>query len=138
MLWQTHILTSALLAYRLGADIPSGVVASVFGAVFPDWIERAGRLRLLKHRGLSHSVILWLCIFSGLLTYFSSISQIRWFALGVLLHLAEDSLTITGVPFLWGKRKIALRLIRTGGLSEVIFLALFVLVMFLTRGLLTE
>jgi membrane-bound metal-dependent hydrolase YbcI (DUF457 family) len=133
MLWQTHILTSALLAYRLGADIPFGVVASAFGSVFPDWIERAGRLRLLRHRGLSHSVVLWLCVCSGLPAYFSSVPQIRWFALGVLLHLAEDSLTMTGVPLFWGKRRIALRLIRTGGPSEALFLVLFVLVALLSR-----
>jgi len=135
MLWQTHILTSALLAHKLGADMPFGVVASAFGGVFPDWIERVGRLRVLRHRGLSHSLILWLCVCSGLIVFLSTVPHARWFASGVLLHLAEDVLTMTGVPLLLERKRIALRLIRTGGPSEALFLVLFVLGVFLIRGL---
>jgi len=124
MIWATHILSAAFLAERLGADLPS-IAACAAGGVLPDWIETIGRIRILRHRGLSHSVLLWSFLCSALMAFFPALLWMRYFTLGVFLHLAEDSLTMTGVP-VFLKRRIAFRLVRTGGLSELLFVLAFV------------
>jgi membrane-bound metal-dependent hydrolase YbcI (DUF457 family) len=100
---------------------------------FPDKIERLG----LKHRGISHSVIVyallgwmyfwWSTIFNQ---YFDWISYIGYgFVCGCLGHILADMFSKNGVSILGAKFNF--KLYSTGKVSEQIFLFGFVLLNFL-------
>ena len=88
---------------------------------------------LLSHRGASHSLVLWalLTMLGMYIAGPAGLAPLAWAAsLGYGLHLAADSLTKAGVPWLWPLRRQsfgfppvrALR-IHTGGLAENLLVA---------------
>ena len=134
MKWITHQLISAGSAVVLGMPMP-GVLAAWGGAIAPDLLDQKraalGRRRQQVfnriHRGSSHWfgwwLALWLVGVSGFLPYVAGLvaAGLGW---GALTHVALDACTPMGIPVLpWSRQgKFSLRLCRTGGLGEYIFL----------------
>ncbi len=117
MLWISHVSTALFMSNLLGAKDLLSLSLSCLGSIFPDRIEFLGSRRILKHRQISHSIVVWIFLFLE----FSDLSEkIKWFFFGVFVHLFEDLLTKRGIP-LFLKKRIAIKLVRTGGISEFIF-----------------
>ncbi len=128
----THLASGALLAsaaaLAAGAELsPAGLAAAaavpaasaaVVGAVFPDADFHPPLRSLLGHRTLLHWFPLYAALFfAGLL---AGPLWLPWFALGGLLHLGLDALTVSGVPGWrnpWG-RCVGPRLVTTGSLTD--------------------
>ncbi|AEH45820.1 metal-dependent phosphohydrolase HD sub domain protein [Thermodesulfatator indicus DSM 15286] len=143
MTGKSHILFAGTLAWALGYSPPE--VACIAGAaVIPDRIERIGPIRILKHRGISHDLILWLFLLFLVVLLenknvipifflnewkillpteygFNSLSPHALF-LGPVFHLFADALTPMGISLAgW---KIRFPLCRTGHPSEFALVAL--------------
>lgn len=153
MKWKNHAIVAGSFLYALGLE-PGAIALGTASAVLPDRIETpfgpAG-LRLLKHRGLSHEVMLWLiaCVAlllwnpiipgdwaAELLRYGPSLFQAPgnerafdlplWaIPLGGVLHLLLGDLLTPGGVTIWGE-KFSLNLFRTGTWSEYFWTGLFV------------
>jgi len=139
--------------YALGLE-PGAIVLGTASAVLPDRIETpfgSGGPRLLKHRGWSHEVMLWLFLCVALLARGPIISA-NWLAdllragssafqgrgnpgaldfplwaipLGAMLHLLlGDLLTPRGVTIL--RKKFSLSLFKTGTWREYVWTGGFV------------
>lgn len=110
----------------------------------PDLVEfGGGRLLFHKHRGMSHHPLLWIGILLAMLSlmfhpaiiqaseYLASIGAKPFWvlapAMGALMHLVEDSLSLGGIP-IWGNKKIAFKLYRTRTWAEAVVVAMFVIV----------
>ena len=98
-------------------------------AGLPDRIETLGRIRVLKHRGWSHDLVLWggACVAAFYLSTAGAIPDhifVRSWVIPLpgLLHLLGDVLTPSGIHFL-GLR-IRIPLFKTGSAGEVIFVGL--------------
>jgi len=142
MLWLSHVAVSCTVAYRFfeAKDVFSLVAVGV-GSILPDWIETAGRTRILKHRGISHAAWFWTLVFlfwweclqKGIVSLsYAGVQQIafytRFLVVGIFLHLLEDALTITGIPVApFRPERLALRLFATGSRGEAVFVLLVVL-----------
>ncbi len=118
-----------------------------FGAILPDidspksYVNRKylfgigkGIAAFSKHRGFFHSIfgLLIFFVLSLIIVYFLKTSFIFSIALilGYFLHLAADSLNVSGVKWLWKSKKLHLKWkISTGTFSEQLF---FVFLLFLT------
>ncbi|MDY0041422.1 MAG: hypothetical protein RBS57_14015, partial [Desulforhabdus sp.] len=132
MKWKNHTIVVGSFLYVLGLE-PGAIALGTASAVLPDRIEAPfGQkgIRLLKHRGWSHEVTLWLLLFLVLL-FWNPIISVNWPAellragssifqgrgypgalylplwaipLGALLHLLlGDLLTPDGVT-IWRKK----------------------------------
>ncbi len=125
MTWLTHIAGGFFL-YRLfqGEIEPVTMGFCLFGSIFPDWMEGPPGRRWLKHRGLSHSILLWLAV--ALLVPFLMPERflilVKYFLLGVTSHLLLDSLTVYGIP-LFRERTVGFRIVKTGRTSEIVVFA---------------
>ena len=134
MTWEGHLISTLALTYAVTKNIPFSIAISSFSHL-PDLIEfNAGRLVFRKHRGVSHSPFLWICILLAMLPLtrhpmvtdsarlLASIgAEPYWIlfpAIGAFMHLAEDALSFSGIP-LWKGKKIALRFYKTGTITEV-------------------
>lgn len=114
----THILLGAAVALPIAASLSPVVAAGavwlgMVGGGYPDWIDLRSDFKYrLKHRGVSHSLILGAALAIGLylalqiiVRQFDAISlsedAVRSltlaFALGFLSHLLADACTIAGV-----------------------------------------
>lgn len=128
MTWATHTFFAFASANILGLP----VFPAVLGSTAPDWSEDF--LGIKEHRGITHYVVLW--VFAGVVAFFvwlwlrhDLILHIVAFIYGGLTHLLLDSLTVAGVPLGVGRVRVRIAgLIRTGKLSEWVFLALVVFV----------
>lgn len=142
MLLLSHITVSCAIAYRFfGARDLLSLVAVGVGSVLPDWIETIGKIRIVEHRGISHAAwfwtmvgfLWWMCVQKGIIRLsFEQIQQIsfymRFLIEGIFLHLAEDALTMTGIPLApLRPERFALRLFATGSRKEAVFVALVAL-----------
>ena len=78
---------------------------------------------LFGHRGIFHSLILWLPI-----VFLISLVSKYWIAvlIGVLSHLVLDSLTKKGVNFFYPFNLKVKGFIKTGGLLEIILFVLLI------------
>ncbi|MBC7086840.1 MAG: metal-dependent hydrolase [Methanomethylovorans sp.] len=130
MKFGSHKAINGSLSVFLGFDI-AGIVITVLGGVLPDILDRiiAGRNEWLFsriHRKISHWWLLWgailyLCHISFFPVIFQiNTSEILWYlSFGSLLHIACDSLTMSGIPFLNPfKQSIGFRLFYTGSGAE--------------------
>lgn len=143
---QTHIAVGALCAVPLAAGLaPTAAVGALVcclaGAVVPDYFDlRSDFQGLLRHRGLSHSVVAGVLATFGVYLIVDALSRVdlgafsisgslvqpMWLAFGVGLasHLVLDACTTTGIrpalPFLnWRLRLLPRRLrVRTGGRAD--------------------
>jgi len=146
--WKNHRRLGFALTFLAGQPITTCLLAGV-ASVIPDAIEFGG----MKHRGFSHSVVLWsvLTVLGFMFLPVVAISDdmipamlypyiknsllnpvldLRFIPAGGLFHLIGDAMTPSGVP-LFGyeekkKQRIALGLFYTGDTMENIF-TLFVL-----------
>ncbi len=137
MTWLTHISFSYTTAYILGLN----PFIAMMGSTAPDWGEDF--LGIKEHRGITHYLTIW---GFGLITGFIMwlfypdvffINVITSFMYGGFTHIVLDSLTISGVPLGIGNIRVRIGgLIKTGALSEYVFLGTFLLaiVPFLLSG----
>ena len=158
MMFRTHILF-ALFSYFLIITIFSlnfSIIFTLimcFGAILPDidspksYINRKYLLGIgkgvslfSKHRGFWHSIYgLLICLVLSIIAIgLLQAPVIFAFALplGYFLHLAADSLNVSGIKWLWKSKKIHLRgKIKTGTVSEqVFFIFLFLSTIYLIIG----
>ncbi len=134
MTWLTHTTVAYFLSSLFG--LPPG--PAIAGSTAPDWTEDLFGVR--EHRGKTHYVTLWSSLFLISLVLYLSVQNPFWrelpyyllsFSFGGLTHLLTDALTVSGVPL--GVSNIRVRiggLIRTGKLSEWVFLAICLLVFY--------
>ena len=128
MKWRNHEAIGYALSYAVTGNLILSLV-SIPMSIFPDIIEGSPQWRLVKHRGWSHNVILWilLCAFLGILAW--NIPRARTvlivMIIGSFSHIICDAITITGVP-IWENRYVALGLFRMG--SPVEYLLAFLVV----------
>lgn len=112
-----HRIITSGIALLSGASLP-GLAGALTGSVLPDLDIPLG----IPHRTVTHW---WLPPAMGMgdALLLGSDSPLRafflWLSAGVLLHIAQDSLTTGGVPLLrpFGKR-FSFHLTRTGGVLE--------------------
>jgi len=131
MTWLTHGTFAYLTASLLGINPYIAVV----GSTAPDWLEDT--LGIKEHRGPTHYLTIWVSLFliSLLLAGIKQTTpfgvQLLAFTYGGLTHLLLDALTVSGIPLGVGKTRIRIGgIIRTGKLSEWVFLAITFAVLF--------
>ena len=130
MTWLTHGSFAYLTGVLFGLN-PYFVVA---GSTAPDWTEDL--LGVKEHRGITHYVVLWAGAFLFSIILYGSLKNdltfnLLSFVYGGLTHLFLDALTVSGVPLGIGKIRVRIGgLIRTGKLSEWVFLALTLAVLY--------
>jgi len=131
MTWITHTAFAFFSSSLLGLNTYLAVV----GSTAPDWFEDLFGIR--EHRGVSHYLTLWFGAFLLSLILLSISNDLIHsfgfyllsFVFGGLTHLLLDALTVSGVPLGAYRTRIRIGgLIRTGKLSEWVFLSFLVLV----------
>ena len=142
----TGLVAWAVMAHHTDFTLtPLTASVAVIASLAPDidhpdsWIGR--RLFLIayplslaiKHRGITHSLLMvaLLAVLASIYTESASLWPAPWaaaFVVGYCAHLLGDAITARGIPLLWPwRRSFALPPgIRTGGLSEVIFVVVLV------------
>lgn len=140
MTGKSHVATSAMLSWLMIGD-PVVTIAAIVAAKLPDQLERF--IPGVKHRGLTHIAIFWILATATLFfiyhagqtaqvkltrEQFITTSVFLGIALGGLLHIAMDFMSISGVPLFHSNKMYALKIYRTGGMSEYLVLCvIFVL-----------
>ncbi len=127
MTWITHTTFAYFTSSMLGLS-----PFAVLGSTAPDWTEDLFGVK--EHRGLTHHITLWFTAFVIVLTLYLAthhplLYHLLSFTYGGLTHLLLDSLTVSGVPL--GAYNMRIRitgLIRTGQLSEWIFLTCLLII----------
>ena len=128
MLGRTHLGTGILTSLLLcnGEAIPFCMVC--LGSVLPDIDQGSSMIgknvplipKLLKHRGLTHSLLFCLCC------YFLTV----WLCVGVAIHILFDMMTRNGVSLFYPhKGKIRLPLakyvVTNGKFERIVFYAVY-------------
>lgn len=110
MTWYFHKLTTVSLVYAVSGDATASVIAGG-ASVLPDAIEFPFG-GALSHRTITHWPYLYLVLAVGFGFSLFVMDQVLmyfgfWVCIGCLLHVAQDSLSKTGVPFLspFGQKK---------------------------------
>lgn len=137
MRWRNHNLLTAMAVYSITGGFLSSIVASA-GAVLPDVLEIGG---LIRHRTITHWPYPYLFVAGILYLWQSNTPSLTaylmfFLALGVVLHILLDALSLTGVPVgLTPNRpeRIALKIYTTFYLSEEIT-ALGLMVVFMATA----
>lgn len=132
----SHKAINGSLSVFLGFDI-AGIALTVLGGILPDLLDRiiSGNNEwtfLRVHRTITHwwllwAVILFMCYSEVFPTIFQiNTSEIIWYlSFGSLLHIACDTLTKGGVPFLNPfKQTIGFRFFFTGSSEEYALVAI--------------
>jgi len=98
------------------------VPAGWYGGVFPDAIEKIGKLYWIEHRTVTHWIPLWLVALF-------LVAQVEWaslpygeysqmiaygFVAGAMTHLLFDLPNPTGIPLLTPWRRVSLNLWKSG------------------------
>lgn len=94
MMKSTHSFVALAITVPLIIDNPTSFIG-VIGAIAPDWDYYLG----IKHRTTTHSISA-LILTTLSIYWFDSKIALVWF-ISYLSHLILDSLTVTGVPFLY-------------------------------------
>lgn len=144
MLWRTHFLAGACAGYLIGNpnDLKSAAIAAGIAGIsslLPDLDSpdsKAGRMvpvlpyllkTTIEHRGLLHSLLgsLLLCALIVFCLRFKYSHELVYQQIaplvgaGILSHLAMDSLTPGGCPWLWPwNRHFSAPLVKTGSILE--------------------
>jgi len=128
MTWVSHIIVGSATAKTFGLNY----VLTTFGAILPDLAEMVIP-RNIQHRGITHSVALWL---ASLVLLWST--PVRDALIGVCVgHLLMDSLTVMGVPILdENGRRVTLfgGKIRTASAGEFVLSGIVAFVAFVLLG----
>jgi len=134
MTWITH----TTFAYFLGSLFGLPQAPVIAGSTAPDWTEDFFGIR--EHRGKTHYVTLWSSLLLTSLVLYLSLPEgllkeltlyILSFSFGGATHIFTDALTVHGVPL--GTANIRIRIggiIKTGKLSEWLFLLLITLIFY--------
>lgn len=119
MMKRTHIAIGVAATLPIILNNPISVIG-VLGSVVPDWDYLLG----IKHRTYTHSLLV-LIISSISILIFNKWIAIVWF-INFALHLAADSFTKMGIPFLypWNKKYYGYKLIKTRGAEDYFIQAL--------------
>ena len=139
MMGVTHMIVGAAVGY-LATQTVTGAVVGGTAALLPDIDHPNSKLgrrvpilptvinKLVGHRTLTHSILV-LFTLTGILYVTTSLSVTVAFFVGYLSHLILDSLTVSGVPFLYpfSRRNYGLRFCYTQGIFEKVFLIVFIL-----------
>ena len=143
MKWHNHKLITFTAVFALtGGLLPS--LGTMAGSVLPDVLELKG---IIPHRTYTHYVWFWflaelsvrpLLVWSGISLLWANLCF--FIAVGGIMHVCEDFLSIGGVPLVspTGKR-VGGGLYRTGTLTEtlvVLFLAAIFFAVAFRRGFL--
>lgn len=115
MVGKTHSAVGTAIYIAIKGFDPAGIAVAYLSSRIPD-IDL--KIKVLKHRGPTHSIfmtfLLLLCIFK----YFPSI--LLPVAVGVLSHIFLDALTPAGVSLFWPffRGRIRIPIALTGGISD--------------------
>lgn len=136
MRWVNHKIIGFAIPFILTRNYLFSFLSAIF-SILPDLVE--GNRVVLKHRGISHNPFAWLAL--CLAAYWAitlwvgdtvTSALFTWFVLsiasGVFLHLLADSLTMSGIP-LYGDRRLAAKLFRTGSPTEYVISLVILLVL---------
>jgi membrane-bound metal-dependent hydrolase YbcI (DUF457 family) len=131
MKWKHHSIFAASMASLLGMNVVDVVYCACL-ANLPDQMETIGRVRIVRHRTLTHDLGLWggACVLLYLLATSNTIPD-RFFVstwaipLPGVMHLLGDVLTPCGIHFFG--TKIRFPLFKTGSLVEWAFVLLIAL-----------
>jgi inner membrane protein len=133
MRWQYHKLTSGAAIYAVtGGYIPTCM--AMIGSIMPDLME----MGIVRHRTVTHWPLPWIIL--ALVSYETCrLSPNIWIyiftfiCIGALLHLGEDYLSVTGIPFRLpvSTRRKGLGMYVTGTMGETI-LAISIIGLFLS------
>lgn len=99
MRWQYHKLTSGAVIYSVtGGYFPT--LMAMLGSIMPDLLE----MGIVRHRTVTHWPPPWIIlalVSYGACWFFPNIWLYLFFfiSIGALLHLCEDYLSVTGIPF---------------------------------------
>lgn len=141
MMAASHVAVGAALwavVAKLGGGNPAdpqALAAAALGSLLPDidhpgsWAGRKLKIisvplsAVVGHRGVTHSALAVLGCLAALMGM-----GLGWgaapIAIGYLSHLMADSLTPSGVPFLWpSRRRFTLGLCETGSAMEIALVA---------------
>jgi len=96
--WRNHNLLTAMAVYSITGGFLSSIVASA-GAILPDLLEIGG---LIRHRIITHWPYPYLFVAGILYLWQSNTPSLTaylmfFLALGVVLHILLDALSLTGV-----------------------------------------
>ena len=125
MRWQYHKLTSGAAIYAVtGGYFPTCM--AMIGSILPDLLE----MGIVRHRTATHWPPPWIVL--SLVSYetcrlFPNVWMylFSFICIGALLHLGEDYLSVTGIPFLSpGSRRRGAELYVTGTMGEAILVML--------------
>lgn len=145
MRWRNHNILTGMAVYSITGGFLSAFIASA-GAVLPDVLEIGG---LIRHRTITHWPYPYLLVAMFLYWWEKSTPAIMpyllfFLALGVVLHILLDALSLTGVPVgLTPNRpqRVALKIYTTFYASEEItafgLMAVFMVTAYF-RGFLTS
>ena len=102
MTWYFHKLTTSSMVYAVSGDATASFVASA-ASILPDYLEMPF-MGLIPHRTITHWPYLyvvmilslgWLFYLTGHVGYYFGL----FISIGCFLHLAEDALSRSGIPF---------------------------------------
>ncbi len=110
---RTHINIGIAATIPLILNNPISIIG-VLGSTAPDWDYLLG----IKHRTCTHS-LLALALSSLIILTFNKYISLAWF-INYGLHLAADSFTKMGTPYLWplNKKYYGCKLIKTRGAED--------------------
>lgn len=141
MRWQYHKLTSGAAVYAVTGGYFTTFMA-MLGSIIPDMLE----MGIIRHRTVTHWPLPWIVLAAvsyGVCWASPNIWLYLFFfiCIGALLHLGEDYLSVTGIPFRSpGSPRRGAGLYATGTMGEA-FLAMSITGLFLviawTRGFFT-
>ncbi len=140
MKWINHKILTFSIIWTITDSITAGII-SAFGSIFPDAIEFfVYYIFPLKrtHRTWSHWFVIYLIpLILISISHYLILNQtfaffIKFFLIGALFHIAEDS--ITGkVPGIILKKKIGFRFFKTGSFEEYLFTFTFSSILITTK-----
>jgi len=140
MRWINHQLTAFGITFLVTGNTLYAIVATA-GSVLPDWIEFQPLSPFRKHRGVSHSIFLWIAAYASIsliwVTFLENLlivfTYVSFLFLGALLHLLTDAASMGGIPLL-KQKQVALGLYKTYGASEYIVVVAVLLTCFIIRS----
>ena len=115
---------------------PACYFAAAIGSIFPDRAEKICGMRWAEHRTVTHTLSYWLLIIPIVWLIISRFfdtplllpvmhskyalipSQMwLWFSFGIIMHLIEDMMTMSGIP-ITPQKKAAFRWFKAGAWQE--------------------
>lgn len=125
MKWYNHKAVGAGVSLLFGLPL-SGVFITIVSSVLPDVVE----FGVLKHRGLSHAWWIYALLYVVSVAILPKYSiYFSFIALGILIHLICDALTMMGIPLSpFSDKRIAFKFFKTGSVTEYIVVSVIMLI----------